>query len=66
MGGFFILNNFIMLARFSKYDFWIPEKILGLYRKHLPKNKKFRDQKMLSKKSETYFPRPFLLLKKDL
>ena len=27
--GFLILNNFIMLVRFSKYDFWIPEHILG-------------------------------------
>ena len=26
--GFLILNAFKMLARFSKYDFWIPEQIL--------------------------------------
>ena len=26
--GFLILNDFKMLARFSKYDFWIPGQIL--------------------------------------
>ena len=47
-----------MLARFSKYDFWIPGKILDLYRKKSTKNKMFRDQLFLSKKSKKYFPRP--------
>ena len=39
--GFLILNNFKMLVRFSKYDFWIPEQILDLYRKNPQKNKYF-------------------------
>ena len=31
--AFWIFGSFRMLARFSKYDFWNLEKILGLYRK---------------------------------
>ena len=44
-----------MIARFSKCDFWIPEKILDLYRKNPQKNKKFRDQKKLSKSRKYIF-----------
>ena len=44
-----------MLVRFSKYDFWIPEQILNVYRKNSTKNNFFRDQKILSKKSKNIF-----------
>ena len=38
--GFLILNDFKMLARFSKCDFWIPGQILDL-KKMFRKNKLF-------------------------
>ena len=53
-----------MLARFSKYDFWIPEKILDLYGKNRQNSKIFRDKIVLSKKSKKYFSRPKMFRKK--
>ena len=47
-----------MIARLSKCVFWIPGKILDLYRKKSTKKKIFRDRKIFSKKSKKYFSRP--------
>ena len=45
-----ILNIFALIARRSKYDFWIPDEILTLETKNQIKNIFFRDRKFWSKK----------------
>ena len=45
---------FRIIARFSKYDFWIPGKILDLSRKN-PLNKKSEIKKFVEKVGEIFF-----------
>ena len=44
-----------MIVRFSKCDFWIPEKILDLCRKNPQKNKLFSRSKKFVEKVEKIF-----------
>ena len=53
-----------MIVRFSKCDFWIPEKILDLCRKNPQKNKTFSRSKKSVEKVEKYFSRPKKIEKK--
>ena len=48
--GFYIFRIFKMIARFYKYDFWIPDKILSWNRKNLEKKIFFSNRKKISKK----------------
>ena len=50
-----IFGTFRMLARFSKYDFWNLEKILGLYRKNLSKNVSKNNREKSWTKSKNIF-----------
>ena len=45
--GFYIFRIFKMLARFYKYDFWTPDKILSWNRKNLEKKIFFQIEKNL-------------------
>ena len=48
--GFLSLNDFIMIVRFYKYDFWIPEQILDL-KNFVPEKIFFLEMKNIFRKS---------------
>ena len=53
--GFWVFRIFKMIARCSKYDFWIPGKILDWYRKNIFQKHIFSISKNLQEKNKVVF-----------